>query len=75
MRVRTRYVDECFCPALTVLGDAYSLAGIKWYSMVPGLPRMVPDLCNDEATPAVLAWLGRMTERPAVRQLDRFRPA
>jgi glutathione S-transferase len=58
-----------------LLGDAFSLADIKWYSMVPGLPRMVPELCNREASPAILAWLERMAERPAVQQLKSFRPA
>jgi len=51
------------------------VADIKWYSMVPGLPRMLPEVCNGEATPGTVAWLERMGERPAVRQLESFRPA
>jgi glutathione S-transferase len=27
-----------------LLGEDYSLADIKWYSMVPGLPRLVPGI-------------------------------
>ena len=42
------------------LGEEYSLADIKWYSMVPGLPRMVPELCNAEVTPRIVGWLARM---------------
>ena len=57
-----------------LLGGDYSLADIKWYSMVPGLPRMTPELCNAEATPAITAWLDRMRERPAVQALEDYRP-
>jgi glutathione S-transferase len=58
-----------------LLGDEYSLADIKWYSMTPALPRVAPELCNESDTPAVLAWLGRMQARPAVAALERYRPA
>lgn len=57
-----------------LLGEAYSLADIKWYSMVPGLPRLTPELCNAEATPRIAAWLARMAERPAVMALAGYRP-
>ncbi|HEX7709546.1 MAG TPA: glutathione S-transferase family protein [Sphingomonadaceae bacterium] len=57
-----------------LLGEEYSLADIKWYSMAPALPRVVPELCNGTDTPAVLAWLGRMQARPAVAALEHYRP-
>jgi glutathione S-transferase len=57
-----------------LLGEAYSLADIKWYSMAPALPRVMPDACNAEATPAIAAWLARMTERPAVKALADYAP-
>ena len=57
-----------------LLGDDYSLADVKWYSMVPGLPRLVPELCNGEITPAIMVWVERMAARQAVQQLDSFRP-
>ncbi|GAA0274218.1 glutathione binding-like protein [Alteraurantiacibacter aestuarii] len=57
-----------------LLGEQYTLADIKWYSMVPGLPRMMPAICNPEATPAIMAWLERMVGREAVRQLEGFHP-
>ena len=56
-----------------LLGETYSLADIKWYSMVPGLPRMTPEICNPETTPHVAAWLARMAERPAVTALEAYR--
>jgi glutathione S-transferase len=146
MRVLTKYVDEYFCPALTVIGahgatpfaskidkaematrlanmpneevrrkwatvsetgyteaelvdarrrlgncvrkleeileragpwlidEFYSLADIKWYSMSPALPRVMPDACNPEATPAISGWLERMAARPAVQALPRYAP-
>jgi len=56
-----------------LLGDLYSLADIKWYSMAGALPRVVPELFNEEATPLGSAWLTCMAERPAVRQLEDYR--
>lgn len=57
-----------------LLGEFYSLADIKWYSMTPALPRVTPDACNPEATPAIAAWLERMAARPAVQALLRYGP-
>ena len=57
-----------------LMGDQYTLADIKFYSMAPGLPRMTPDLCSEEATPNILKWLARMDERPAVQALANYRP-
>jgi glutathione S-transferase len=58
-----------------LVGSEYSLADIKWYSMMPALPRMVPSLCNQEASPGVCAWLERMGQRRAVKALASFRAA
>ena len=57
-----------------LLGDSYSLADIKWYSMVPTLPRVMPEVCNPEATPAIAAWLERVAARPAVQALPKYAP-
>ena len=57
-----------------LLGDAYSLADIKWYSMAPALPRVMPEACNPGATPAIAGWLERMAARPAVEALPRYAP-
>ena len=56
-----------------LLGDDYSLADIKWYSMAPGLPRLTPELCNEECAPVAMAWLARMAARPAVQALEEYR--
>ncbi|MBO9519840.1 MAG: glutathione S-transferase family protein [Porphyrobacter sp.] len=58
-----------------LLGEFFSLADIKWYSMAALLPRAVPDLCNPEAAPALHRWLARMADRPAVKALENYRGA
>jgi glutathione S-transferase len=55
-----------------LLGELYSLADIKWYSMAPALPRVMPETCNAEATPAIAGWLERMASRPAMRALPDY---
>lgn len=49
-----------------ILGDGYSLADIKLYSMAAGLERVMPGLCAPDLTPSLIAWLRRMEARPAV---------
>lgn len=56
-----------------LLGEEYTLADIKWYSMAPALPRLFPEACNEDAAPATVAWLGRMAQRSAVRALAEYR--
>lgn len=55
-------------------GDFYSLADIKWYSMAPALPRVMPEACNPDSTPAIAGWLERMAGRPAVEALPTYAP-
>ena len=50
-------------------GEEYSLADIKWYSITPGLERMIPD----SVTPRIQGRLDRMAARPAVQRLEDFR--
>ena len=57
-----------------LLGDEFTLADIKWYSMTPALPRVMPDACNPDATPAIAGWLERMATRPAVIALAEYAP-
>ena len=52
-----------------LLGEDYSLADIKWYSMTPGLARMMPDT----VTPRIQGWLDRMAARPAVQRFEDYR--
>jgi len=57
-----------------LLPGQYSLADIKWYSMMPGVPRLAPELCNEEVAPRTTAWLQRMKSRAAVEALEGYRP-
>jgi len=58
-----------------LLGEACSRGDIKWYSMVPGLLRLVPEVCNPELSPRILGWLERVAARPAVEALEQYRAA
>lgn len=57
-----------------LLGEDYSLADIKWYSMAAALPRAMPQECSPEAAPAITSWLERMAARPAVQALSEYAP-
>ena len=57
-----------------LLGENYTLADIKWYSMAPALPRVMPDGCNPDATPNIAGWLERMAARPAIKALPQYAP-
>jgi len=48
-------------------GDEYSLADVNSYSMVAAVPRLVPEAMSEEKTPKTMAWLERMSARPAVQ--------
>jgi len=50
-----------------IAGDTYSLGDIASYCVVPGLPRLAPDLVNKGRTPRIVAWLAAMNARPAVQ--------
>lgn len=56
-----------------LLGDEYTLADIKWYSMAPALPRVLPEACNRNVSPATMAWLDRMAQRSSVLALADYR--
>lgn len=51
-----------------LLGDTYSIIDIDAFCLVCTLPRLLPDLVNDEAAPRTTAWLQRINERPAVKE-------
>ena len=48
-------------------GDEYSLADVNSYSMVAGVPRLMPEAMSEEKTPRAMDWLKRMNARPAVQ--------
>lgn len=48
-------------------GAEYSLADVNSYSMVAGVPRLVPEAMSQEKTPKCIVWLDKMNARPAVQ--------
>ena len=52
-----------------IVGESYTLADIKLYSMTPGVERLLPDVCGERASPSVYRWLRRMEQRPAVQAM------
>lgn len=68
-RVTARFEAQLAHGQDWILGAEYSLADIKLYSMAPGLERVLPDTCNETASPNVHGWLRRMEGRPAVQAM------
>jgi glutathione S-transferase len=50
-----------------IAGPEYSLADVNSYSMVAGIPRLMPEHMNEKDTPRACEWLRRMDDRPAVK--------
>jgi glutathione S-transferase len=48
--------------------DEYSLADVNTYSMVAGVPHLVPEAMSPENTPRTIAWRDKMNARPAVQR-------
>lgn len=47
-------------------GDNYSLADICTYAIAVSVPRMQPDIMNEDDTPRAMEWLHAVEARPAV---------
>lgn len=52
-----------------LLGERYSITDISAFALAESLPRLTPDLVNAQATPRLLAWLEKISLRPAVREV------
>ena len=50
-----------------LLGSNYSIIDIDAFALARTLPQLVPDIVNQKDTPATMAWLQRIHERPAVK--------
>jgi glutathione S-transferase len=61
-------VEEALAAGDWLLGAVYSIADIEAFALLNGLPGLAPDLLDDAVAPRTLAWLGRMRDRPAVKQ-------
>ena len=50
-----------------MVGNSYSIADIEIFSMIWTLPQLAPELVNEENTPHTMAYIDRITSRPAVQ--------
>lgn len=51
-----------------LVGTGLTAADINAFAMTEGLPALLPEAVNPQATPRVCAWLERLHARPAVRR-------
>jgi glutathione S-transferase len=64
--VSIQRMEQLLAERRWIAGPSYSLADINCYSLVAAVPRMFPELMNEQATPRTARWLAEMNERPAV---------
>jgi GST-like protein len=63
-----RRVEQTLGSSTWLAGSAYSIADIDAFALLRSLPTLVPDAVNERQTPRIVEFLGRMHERPAVKQ-------
>lgn len=61
-------MEETLAGSEWLLGDTYSIIDIDAFALMRTLPQLTPDLVNDKDTPRCMDWLGRISERPAVKK-------
>lgn len=64
----TLEVEQALSQRPWLAGDHYSLADINGFNLGYALPLSLPDVANDERTPALMAWLRRIYARPATQE-------
>ena len=65
--VGTHALEDALSQRSWVAGNTYSLADINGFNLGYALPLAQPQICNDEATPHIMAWLRRIYARPAAK--------
>lgn len=63
-----RKLERALERAPWLAGESYSVADIALVLTVRALRVVTPDLLSAERTPRTLEWLGRLEERPAIRE-------
>jgi len=66
-------VEQTLAKQPWLAGQSYSLADIDLYSYFYFVPEWMPELVNPKATPALIDWLAKAIERPAVAEMMRRR--
>jgi glutathione S-transferase/GST-like protein len=65
--VGTKALEDALTQRPWVAGNTYSLADINGFNLGYALPLAQPQICNDEQTPHIMAWLRRIYARPAAK--------
>jgi glutathione S-transferase len=60
-------IEERLGESRWLAGNRYTIADIDIFSMIWTLPELAPELVNDKDTPHILAYIDRITQRPAVQ--------
>ena len=65
----SRRIESALSRSPWIAGSRYSLADIDLLNFYAFIARWSPEVVNASATPRTLDWIGRMEERPAVREM------
>jgi glutathione S-transferase len=68
LRMPIRLMEDTLSKSPWLAGEHYSVADIDAYCMVSPLPDLAPEVVNDDATPAVMSFLAKVSDREAVKQ-------
>lgn len=60
-------IEAALATSAWLTGAEYSIADIDAFAMLAALPNLAPTVVSQSATPHIIAFLGRMQARPAVR--------
>jgi glutathione S-transferase len=61
-------MEKVLADAEWLVGGQYSIADIDAFALMRSLRDLAPHIVNEDAAPATLAWLARISERPAVKE-------
>ncbi len=61
-------IEKALASSDWLVGGAYSVADINAFALTHTLPRLAPELVNQQETPKMIAWLKRVGDRAAVRE-------
>jgi GST-like protein len=65
--IGTKCLEEALSRRPWIAGSTYSLADINGFNLGYAIPLSRPELCNDEKTPHIMAWLRKIYARPAAK--------
>ncbi|MGH8220504.1 MAG: glutathione S-transferase family protein [Steroidobacteraceae bacterium] len=62
-------IEQALARTHWLAGSSFSLADVDLLNFYAFLAKWSPEVVNERATPRTIDWIGRMEERPAVREL------